>query len=129
MELVIAFRGEVVERQELLNGTQSVTVDGASAGGEWRVVATVAWNLGVLEYAGEGEVALAGGEGDVYASLIEAAAEAGEREDGADWVVRARFEVDGGTGRFESASGTLELVLRLIGGQAEGDMALNLNVT
>ena len=129
VKVIIAFRGDVVERQELLNGTESVTVEGASEDGMWRVVATVSWNLGLVDMSGEGDFEIAGDGGEVYGTLVDAKAEAGAGEERAEWAVHARFDVDGGAGRFESAAGTAAMRMQLRGTEAEGEAELNLEVT
>lgn len=110
MELSIAVDGDVVEWQELLNGAQIVSLQGAGADGEWSLSGTFSWNIGLRESAGEGDLTLAGPDGsEIFATLTQADIRAvGEREvEDADYRVRLEYEIDGGEGDFRSAAGTV----------------------
>lgn len=116
VEIIIEASGDVAERSELLNGTETVTLEGASADG-WTLSALVSWSIGLVEYAGEGDITLASGDGALFATATEATAHAAE--DGAD-ELRIRYEIDGGEGRFQAAAGVIEATLRLDGATFSG---------
>src|SRR5690348_2978087 len=100
----IAFEGDVVERSELLNGTESVTLEGASEDGTWTLSGAISWNLGLVDYPGEGDLVLASDDGsELYASLI--TARVSERDGSETFDVE--YEVDGGAGVWEGASGRI----------------------
>jgi hypothetical protein len=107
MELRVEISGEIVERQELLNGTETVTIEGADAAGEWALTGALSWNLGLVDYAGEGDLTLARRDGaELFGTLTrarvtEVAGDTGE----ADHEFRAAYEIDGGAGAFEGVSG------------------------
>jgi hypothetical protein len=109
MELTIDISGEVVEWQELLNGTQVLSLEGASADGAWTLSGTLSWNIGLRESAGEGDVTLARADGaETFATLTQADVRAvGERDvEDADYTLRLEYEIDGGAGEYEGAAGT-----------------------
>ena len=62
MELRITISGEVADRQELLNGTQTVTLAGNSDDGRWMFFGEISWNRGLVDFAGEGEFTLTRGD-------------------------------------------------------------------
>ena len=105
METELDVTGEIVERQELLNGTESVTLEGIADGG-WTVVSTISWNLGLVDFEGEGDLTLTRTDGaELYATATRVrVAAAGDEQRAFD----AAFEVDGGTGTFEGAHGEVE---------------------
>ena len=116
----LAIRGEIIERQELLNGTQTVTLAGVSADG-WQLSGEASWNLGLVEYRGEGDITLLREDGaelygtvlGVSVSLVTDAEEASER-------FRIDYEIDGGAGAFEGAAGQAMAVGVLEGDAFEG---------
>jgi hypothetical protein len=109
MELILDFSGDVIERQELLNGTEWVTVEGASPDG-WALVTGFSWNLGMLEQRGEGDLTLARHGGDeIFATLTRADVSADVSADDGGVSARAfalSYDVDGGAGAFDGASGS-----------------------
>lgn len=116
VNIIIEAEGDVAERSELLNGTESAALEGASGDG-WTLSALVSWSIGLVEYAGEGDITLTIAGGAVFATVTEAVAHAAE--DGAD-ELRLRYEIDGGEGRFEAASGSIEATIRLDGATFRG---------
>lgn len=109
MELRIEITGEIVERQELLNGTQSVTLEGADAAGEWTLVGALSWNLGLVDYAGEGDLTLSRADGaEIFGTLTMARVSERADADEVDHVFRIDYEIDGGSGAFAGATGTAE---------------------
>ena len=116
MELRIEITGEIVERQELLNGTQTITIEGADAAGDWALVGALSWNLGLVEYEGEGDLTLTRADGaEIFATLVRAdVAEAGDGIEDADHTFRLTYEIDGGAGAFLDATGA---------GSAQGTLA------
>lgn len=122
MEITVEARGDVVERQELLNGTRSVTIEGASDDGRWRVEATLSWNLGLVDYAGEGDITLSSDEGEIFGTVNAVEAhEAGSSvggiagDDEGALQLRAVYSVDGGSGAFDGATGVCTAEVRLAG--------------
>jgi propanediol dehydratase large subunit len=111
MEIEIRVEGDVVERTELLNGTVTIALEGESGDGTWTVSGVLSWNRGLVDFAGEGDLTISGADGDLFASLTSATV-AGTLEDASDddgqVVLQARYEVDGGLGNFEGASGSIE---------------------
>ena len=116
MRLDIQFRGDVVERQELLNGTETVTIDGSSvdsaSGDGWTIVCSFSWNLGILEHPSEGDLTLSDGMGnELFCSL----ATTRVRETDLGHAFDLGFEIDGGAGRFADAAGEVALAGTLTG--------------
>ena len=128
MELRIEITGEVVERQELLNGTQIVTLEGADAAGGWTLAAGLSWNVGLVDYAGEGDLTLTRADGaEVYATLVRAdVAEAGAGIEDADHAFRLTYEIDGGAGAFLDATGAASAEGMLAGDTFRGVWSLRL---
>jgi hypothetical protein len=110
--------GDVVERQELLNGNQTVAFEGASADGAWMLSGTLTWNRGLEAGAEEGDLTLANGPDEVFCSLTTASIQPAE-DVGAAYRIAAEYDIDGGAGRFAAASGRLSLHATL-----EGDAVL-----
>jgi hypothetical protein len=119
--------GDVVERQELLNGTESVTIEGADASGDWALTGIFSWNRGLVDYPGEGDLTLARGEDEVFATLTHASitpATAGD--DTTDHTFVLAYELDGGQGMFAGAAGTAEARGTIAGGTFHGVWVLTL---
>ena len=111
MEITLHFAGDVVERQELLNGTETVTLEGASPDG-WTLSGLVSWNIGLVDYTGEGDITLLRADGaELYGTLTcgRVTESAGEHR------FRLEYEIDDGSGVFDGASGTAEAVGSLSG--------------
>ena len=109
MELVIRLAGDVVDRQELLNGAQSATLEGASEDGEWVATGLLTWNIGLKADTGEGDITLARTDGsEIFASLLHGAVVEGGVAEDAGHVFDLVYEIDGGSADFESASGRIE---------------------
>ncbi len=110
MQIEIDFAGEIVERQELLNGTETVSLEGESADGRWTMSGLVAWNIGLVSSAGEGDITLTRDDGaELFGTLVRgdvSEAAAGDGEEAASYAMRLEYEIDGGGGAFESAAGT-----------------------
>ena len=106
---------DVVEWQELLNGAQIVTIEGASPDG-WTLSASVTWSARDADFAGEGDIALTRGDGaELFGSLTRArVSEIGDAEVvEADHLMQLEYEIDGGSGPFEGASGSARAEGRL----------------
>jgi len=115
MELRIEITGDVVEWQELLNGAQIVTIEGASADG-WTLSGSLTWSARDADFAGEGDVTLTRGDGaELFGSLVRArVSEIGEADvEDADRAMRLDYEIDGGSGAFDGASGSARAEGRL----------------
>ncbi len=111
MEITIEFAGEIVERQELLNGTETVSLEGRSDDGAWTMSGLLTWNIGLVSNTGEGDITIVRDDGaEIFATLIRAdVAEAGSGDEGdaADHTMQLAYEIDGGSGAFESAEGQI----------------------
>ena len=109
MEIEIEVAGEIVERQELLNGTETVSLECASADGRWAMSGLLTWNIGLVSNAGEGDITLTRDDGsEIFGSLLRGEvveAEAAEAVDLTDHSMQLEYDIDGGTGAFESATG------------------------
>lgn len=106
VELDLVISGDVVERQELLNGTQIVTLEGRSADGKWEMTGLLAWSMRSGE-ALEGDITLSEqGGAEIFATLVSGAvADAGEGSGAHDF--RLDYEIDGGSAAFSEASGSI----------------------
>jgi hypothetical protein len=127
-EIRIAIAGDVVEWQELLNGAQIVTIEGASADG-WTLSGSVTWSARDADFAGEGDVTLTRADGaELFGSLVRArVSEIGEQEVvEADHLMRLAYEIDGGSGEFEGVSGTARAEGRLSREAFAGTWAITL---
>ena len=108
MNLDLAFAGDIVERQELLNGAQTVTLEGATADGLWTLSAVVGWNIGLRENTGEGDITLARSDGaEIYGTLARGDVIEADETDDATHRLRLEYDVDGGAGEFASAAGSI----------------------
>lgn len=110
MQIEIEAAGEIAERQELLNGTETVSLEGESADGSWALSGLVTWNIGLVSNTGEGDITLTNDDGsELFGTLVRgdvseiAAGDAGS--DGGH-AMRLEYEIDGGSGDFEAATGT-----------------------
>jgi len=111
MRLELEFNCEVVERQELLNGTEMIIIAGASAHG-WTIDGTIAWNVGLVDFAGEGDLTLTSADGEIYATLVRAVARPDEDD---AWRFDLAYEADGGAGLFERVEGEIRAIGTLTG--------------
>jgi hypothetical protein len=104
MRVEIRAEGEIVESQELLNGTRTVAFEASSEDG-WTLSGVVSWSRGLTDFVGEGDLTLVHDDGsEVYASLTRAAVVAASGE-AADAELLCDYEVDGGALGFADASG------------------------
>lgn len=112
MKIEIELAGEIVERQELLNGTETVSLAGESGDGRWTMSGLVTWNIGLVSNTGEGDITLSRDDGaEIFGTLVRGdVAEAAEGDDAADYKMRLEYEIDGGSGAFEGATGACEAV-------------------
>lgn len=113
MEIEIEFTGEIVERQELLNGTETVSLEGASSDGRWRMSGLVTWNIGLVSNAGEGDITLTRDDGaELFATLVRGDVRETREDDaaeaGAAHSMHLEYEIDGGGGAFDGATGRCE---------------------
>ena len=129
MELRIEITGEIVERQELLNGTQTITIEGAAAAGEWTLVGALSWNLGLVDFAGEGDLTLTRADGaEIFATLAHSdVTQAADGIEDADHTFRLTYEIDGGAGAFLDANGTASAEGTLAGDAFRGIWSLRLD--
>jgi hypothetical protein len=128
MELEISCSGDVVERQELLNGTKTITIEGASDDGAWTLTGVISWNRGLVDFAGEGDVALIRGDDEVLATLVRAEALTPEGDDASDHLLKIEYEVDEGSGAYSGAAGTGRAEVRIAGDEFTGRWALTLDL-
>lgn len=123
MDLILDITGDVVERQELLNGTESVTLEGMSDDAVWTLTGIVSWNVGLVAYEGEGDLTLARRDGaELFGTLARAdVTETSDPDAGeSDHLLRLRYEIDGGVGAFDGASGEASAEATLSGGTFRG---------
>lgn len=128
MELRIEIAGEVVERSELLNGTQTIAIEGATADGAWTLAGSLSWNRGLVEYAGEGDVTLTRRDGaELFCTLVDLTVTDARDGDEADYEFVASYEIDGGSGAFDGASGACGAAGRLGGDTLSGAWSVRLH--
>lgn len=109
MKLIIDIAGEVIEWQKLLNGTQIVTIEGASADGEWTLSGGFSWNIRSGSGTGEGDSTLSRtDDSELFGTLAGGdVTETSAIDDAqADFTMRLTYEIDGGAGEFDNATGT-----------------------
>jgi hypothetical protein len=103
VEFEIEISGDVVERQELLNGTQIVTLEGASADRHWTMSGLVSWNIGLADAPAEGDITLSRDDGaEIFGTLVRG--DVAESDDG-HIEFRLTYDLDGGAGEFVAAVG------------------------
>ena len=109
MQLQIEIRGDVVERQELLNGTEIVALEGESRDGDWSMSGGLSWSIGPADAPPEGDLTLTHTGGDeVFATLTEGTVRAADAVDDADFVLAVTYEIDGGSGPHAEAGARLQ---------------------
>jgi hypothetical protein len=105
----VVVEGDVVDRQELLNGQTTVTLDGHSSDGAWSASALISWNLGLERRDPEGDLTLSNRDGgEIYTSLTGVDELAAEATPDAEERLRLTFDVDGGAGPLDGAQGRVE---------------------
>lgn len=123
MEIVIVAEGEVVESQELLNGTRTVAFEAQSSDAVWLLSGVISWNLGLLDFPGEGDLTLARDDGtELYASLASAVA----RDINGTTQLDCEYDVDGGAGQFDGATGSAAARVQLEGSSLQISLAVTL---
>jgi hypothetical protein len=101
----ITIEGDVADRQELLNATQIVTIDGASPDGAWQLSALITWSMRDAN-ATEGDVTLTCGDDEIFATLTGGrVTERAETEGGHAFSLE--YETDGGAGAYADARGVI----------------------
>ncbi len=130
MRLELDLAGDIVEQQDLLNGTRSVTLAGQSGDGAWSFEGTLSWSGGLTEYAGEGDITLTRDDGSELFGAATAVRQEGATEgESAELALCADYEMDGGSGAFESGSGRGSARIRVGMGGFEGRWCLELDVS
>ncbi len=125
MDILFQVSGDVVEREELLNGTQTVAIEGSSEDGAWALTGTVAWNLGLRDFAGEGDLTLAREDGsEIFATLTNASVQESADDGAGGHMLRLVFEIDGGSGQYEGTHGGIDASGML----TDGSFRLNLAI-
>ncbi|HXK32761.1 MAG TPA: hypothetical protein VNM91_01955 [Dehalococcoidia bacterium] len=113
----IPVAGDVVQWDELLNGTQSVALEGRSDDGRWTVSALLTWNIGLEQRDPEGDLTLSCDDGaDGGSEVFGTATAQTAREDPAEpgvYHLAVDYEIDGGDGGFAGVTGTLRAELRV----------------
>lgn len=101
----LGFAGEVVERQEFLNGTQVVTLEGEGPDGAV-MTGLLTWSMRSSQ-ATEGDVTIAMDDGsEIFATLTGGrVSERAEGEGGHAFTLA--YEIDGGSGAHEGARGAI----------------------
>ena len=107
LRLDLEIAGDVVERQELLNGTEILTLEGRSADGAWTFVGGLSWNIGRKAVPAEGDITLTAGDGDEIFGTVAGGGVKDTAVEHADHLLALLYDIDGGTGRFDAASGAL----------------------
>ena len=119
MPIELRITGDVVERNELLNGTQTIVLEASDETGAWRVSGDLSWNRGLLDYDGEGAWTLEREDGaELYAVATRVEARPPD-ESGAE-VLAITWDIDGGAGEFQSASGAGDATLTMTGESISG---------
>jgi hypothetical protein len=127
VEIELNISGDVLDRSELLNGTQTVTLDGATDDGAWRLAGEVSWSRGLIEYPGEGDITLEGADGAaLFGTLTAALPRDVESDVDAAEVLALRYEIDGGAGAFAAAAGSATAALYLAGDRFRGRWQISL---
>ena len=110
-EIEIEFEGEIVERQELLNGTETVSLEGVSDDGAWTMSGLLTWNIGLVSNTGEGDVTLArtSDGAEIFATLLrgDVIETTLSGDEAADHTFLLEYEIDGGNDALMSASGQI----------------------
>ena len=113
--LEIDIEGDVAERADLLNGSQSVTLAGADATQRWTAVLSFSWNVGLVDDLGEGDLTLTRDDGsELFATLASAQVHDAPEGD-ADHAFALNYDVDGGDGAYADAAGSATVVGTLAG--------------
>ena len=130
MEIAIDFAGEIVERRELLNGTETVSLEGESGDGRWTISGLVTWNIGLVSNADEGDLTLSRDDGaEIFGTLSRGdVAEVADGAGDADHTMRLEYEIDGGSGAFDGATGACEAVGTLAAGAFRGQWVVRVVV-
>jgi len=116
--------GDVVERQELLNGTQTLALE--AEGGGWTVSALVTWNRGLDVRPPEGDITLTCAQrGEIFATVTSVRAGEASTDEGL-LVLRVGYVVEGGTGDFEGVTGDAEATLEMADDRFKGVWRLRL---
>jgi hypothetical protein len=114
MDLDLRFRGDIVERQELLNGTQMVTLDGVTEDGAWTLVGDVSWNIGLAE-THESDLTLASeADGELFATLAAGHVRDAAGSGDADYLLDLEYRIEGGSGSLADARGEFRLTGKLV---------------
>lgn len=128
MQTEVEVSGDIVGRQELLDGTQILTLEGASDDGMWSIACLLTWNIGVASNTGEGDITLSRADGaELFGTLVSGDVREAPESDEADHMFRLEYQVDGGTGAFESACGTATGQGALSGGAFHGRWTVDLD--
>ena len=127
MPIILHISGDIIERQELLNGTRTVTLEGTTADGAWLLTGVVSWNLGLVDYPGEGDLTLSRGDDEVFATLVRAVPTAADDEQ-AEVLLDAEYAIDGAAGAFLGASGSVTAQISLTREQFQSRWVLPLSL-
>lgn len=129
VDITLEFEAEIVDEQRLLNGVHSVSIDGRTEheGRSWSLALSFDRAKGVEAVVEEGDLSLNSDDGTLFAGLESGQADivideiaGSERE-----VFALSFEVSGGEGRFEGATGQVVLRGELEGGRGRMVAALS----
>jgi len=123
-EVDIDVEGDIVERQELLNATETLVLEGQGDG--WLVSALVTWNRGLDPRPPEGDITLTDDRGsELFAAVTSVRADESPLDD-AMLTLRVMYAVEGGTGEFASAEGEAEATIELAAARFRGRWRLRL---
>ena len=108
LTLDLQITGDVVERQDLLNGTRILTLEGRTADGAWTLAGGLSWNIGRTGAPAEGDITLTSADGgELFATLAAGGVREAGADGDADFFLAIEYDVDGGTGEYEAATGWL----------------------
>ena len=128
MNLTVEANTGITEREKLLNGTHTITFAGESEDGAWSINGSVSWNLGLIDFRGEGDLVLTSRDDDseIFGTLVEAKG-VGASPDESDLALAATYEIDGGSGRYAGTEGTAAAEIALAGDEMRGRWVLTLS--
>jgi hypothetical protein len=112
LDLTLDFAGDVVERSELLNGIETLRLEGVTPDGGWTLSMEFTWSGGVEARGPEGDITLDRDDDGLFGSLV-AAEVLDAADEGASF--RLTFEVDGGSGSLDGGQGKVTATGTLAG--------------
>ena len=127
MKIELDIKGDIVERQDLLNGMEGVTLSGSTADGAWALDGALLWSRGMGDGGGEGDITLVRADGSSAYGVVASVTADGPAE-GDGGAIRLRADIDGGSGGFEATRGRCTAEIRLSTGEFSGRWCLDLDI-